>query len=368
MKNISKKTLLIVMMLLITITTFAYSALATSLAITSNVSFRVLADIRVTKIKLQEAKNSATVSYESKYNIDSITSGFILPNTDSSITYKVTVENNGDIDETIYALTNTSNNKGLKAELIDYEVKDVIGLKTGIDFYIKYTTTNPSNEVINVVTKFDYRKIYHIIYDENGGSQVTDQIKYEGEDLILNRINNSLQTPEKTGYTFSGWSIDGSTKAYDAGDTFTIDDDSTPRLTLYALYNLVNYTITYTLNGGTATNPSSYTIETNTFTLNNPSKTGYTFTGWTGSNGTTPQTSVSITKGSTGNKTYTANWIASTYTVTANANGGTIASTTGWTGTGNTSTKSVTYDSAYGNLPEPSKTGIHLKDGVGRIY
>ena len=79
------------------------------------------------------------------------------------------------------------------------------------------------------------------------------------------------------------------------------------------------YTITYNLDGGTVTgNPTSYTSN-DTITLVNPTKEGYTFTGWTGSNGTTPSTTVTIAKGSTGNKTYTANWTINTYTITATA-------------------------------------------------
>jgi uncharacterized repeat protein (TIGR02543 family) len=64
---------------------------------------------------------------------------------------------------------------------------------------------------------------------------------------------------------------------------------------------IITYTIGYTLNGGSVStaNPTSYTVTTNTFTLNNPTKSGYTFNGWTGSNGNTAQTSVSITKGTT---------------------------------------------------------------------
>ena len=48
---------------------------------------------------------------------------------------------------------------------------------------------------------------------------------------------------------------------------------------LYAHWSLKNYTITYELNGGTnnVNNPTEYTIETETITLQNPSKTGYTF-------------------------------------------------------------------------------------------
>ncbi len=44
------------------------------------------------------------------------------------------------------------------------------------------------------------------------------------------------------------------------------------------------YTITYNLDGGTlgVANPSTYNVNTPTFTLNNPTKSGYRFVGWSG--------------------------------------------------------------------------------------
>ena len=56
-------------------------------------------------------------------------------------------------------------------------------------------------------------------------------------------------------------------------------------------------------------NPDTYTIETVAFTLKNPTKSGYTFTGWsgTGLDGENNMT-VTIPKGSTGNRTYKAHW------------------------------------------------------------
>lgn len=71
----------------------------------------------------------------------------------------------------------------------------------------------------------------------------------------------------------------------------------------------IEYTIKYILNGGNITGEKTkYTVETDTFTLQIPEKTGYLFKGWTGSNGSTPQITVTIPKGSTGNRSYTANW------------------------------------------------------------
>ena len=70
------------------------------------------------------------------------------------------------------------------------------------------------------------------------------------------------------------------------------------------------YTISYDLDGGTVAtaNPTSYQYTSNAITLNNPTRPGYRFDGWTGSNGNTPQTSVTINKKSHGNRSYTANW------------------------------------------------------------
>ena len=89
-----------------------------------------------------------------------------------------------------------------------------------------------------------------------------------------------------------------------------------------------NYNISYDLKGGTIsnnkTNPTKYNVDTETITLNNPTKTGYKFLGWTGDNGDTPQKTVTITTGTTGNKSYAANWEknVSTYTVSFDSNGG----------------------------------------------
>ena len=83
---------------------------------------------------------------------------------------------------------------------------------------------------------------------------------------------------------------------------------------------LVTYSITYELDGGEpiGNNPTSYTGESE-ITLSNPTKDGYTFLGWTGSNGNTPEETVTIAKGSTGDRNYKANWqqnAPDTYTLT----------------------------------------------------
>lgn len=98
-----------------------------------------------------------------------------------------------------------------------------------------------------------------------------------------------------------------------------------------------NYTIGYNLNGGLLSNQKTNYTVADSFTLPIPTKTGYTFTGWTGSNGTTPQDTVTINKGTRGNLSYTANWSANQYSVTYDANGG----------TGTMSVDTATYNENY---------------------
>lgn len=72
------------------------------------------------------------------------------------------------------------------------------------------------------------------------------------------------------------------------------------------------YKITYDLDGGVLNdgshNPGSYAEISLPFSLSIPTKDGYEFIGWTGSNGDTPELKVTILKGTTGNLNYKANW------------------------------------------------------------
>jgi len=151
-----------------------------------------------------------------------------------------------------------------------------------------------------------------------GSSNVATQNKSNYEDEEPAPHYYCLTAKNNAGYTFSGWytTSSGGTKTsstaqyiegFNNNDVNSTEENPTTHYR-YARFSPISYTISYTLNGGTATNPTSYNITTSTFTLNNPTRSGYKFLGWTGSNGSTPQTSVSIAKGSTGNKSYTATW------------------------------------------------------------
>ena len=117
------------------------------------------------------------------------------------------------------------------------------------------------------------------------------------------------------------------------------------------------FTITYELNDGVDPgNPISYTKDTDDITLINPTKDGAEFLGWTGSNGATPSTRVIIPKGSTGNRSYVANWKEEIYTITYDLNGGTV---------NGTNPTSYTKGSPDITLINPTKAGYTFAGWTG---
>ena len=70
------------------------------------------------------------------------------------------------------------------------------------------------------------------------------------------------------------------------------------------------YTITYDLADGymASANPATFTYGAAVTIDKVPLRPGYVFAGWTGSNGSTPQATVTIPAGEHGSKGYTANW------------------------------------------------------------
>ena len=133
----------------------------------------------------------------------------------------------------------------------------------------------------------------------------------------------TLPTPTRTGYTFLGWTGEGITTPQ---PNVTIPKGSTGDKTYIENWKLTEYNITMDLNGGSGQEKVVYTMTDEDFELPTPTRNGYEFVGWTGEDITTPQTSVIIPKGSTGNKAYTANWQVIEYTITLDTNGGPVVS------------------------------------------
>ena len=160
---------------------------------------------------------------------------------------------------------------------------------------------------------------YTVSYNANGGSGApSSQTKWYGKTLTL-----SSAKPTRAGYTFLGWSTSSTATSatYAAGGSYTANSGAT----LYAVWKIITYTVSYNANGGSGA-PSAQTKTYNvTLKLSStvPTRTGYNFLGWSTSN---TATSGNYAAGGnyTNNATTTlyAVWGLKTYTVSYNANGG----------------------------------------------
>ena len=180
---------------------------------------------------------------------------------------------------------------------------------------------------------------YTLTYTLNGGT-ATNPATYTIETTTF-----TLNNPTKTGYDFAGWKLNG---VGEAMMTVTIAQGSTGHLAYTATWTPITYNIVYTMDGGTATpdNPTTYTIETETFTLNNPTKTGYTFKGWKQNGEGDAMMTVTISQGSTGHLAYTATWQVNQYTITFDSNGGSAVDAI-----------TQDYGTAITSPDEPTRTG-----------
>ena len=159
---------------------------------------------------------------------------------------------------------------------------------------------------------------YTIITLLEGGNAGSSQVYFYTVEQTV-----TLPTPTRTGYTFLGWTGEGITTPQ---PNVTIPKGSTGDKTYIENWKLTEYNITMDLNGGSGQEKVVYTMTDEDFELPTPTRNGYEFVGWTGEGITTPQTSVKIPKGSTGNKAYTANWQVIEYTITLDTNGGPVVS------------------------------------------
>ena len=225
-------------------------------------------------------------------------------------------------DPDVYPITYNLNGGEVTGNPNSYTKKDnTITLnnpsKTGYNF-IGWTGSNGENEELLVTIPSGSRGEknftanfspieYTITYDLDGGEATNlDTYTIESEDITLNN-------PSKEGYTFTGWS---GTNIDDISTEVKINKGSIGNREYKAHFTPIEYTITYDLDGGEATNPSTYTIESEDIIINNPSKEGYTFTGWSGTGITNRVNNLVIKKGSTGNKEFTANYDINKFTVT----------------------------------------------------
>ncbi len=153
---------------------------------------------------------------------------------------------------------------------------------------------------------------FSISYDLDGGSLpvgMENPSQYNSDTKTFTLIN-----PNKVGYSFHGWSGTG---IEGVQTRVVVPRGSSGPRTYLAHWETMQFSIFYNMNGHGVI-PSTalrlYTIESDDYSPPPPNPvTGYQFVEWMPS---------SIPSGSTGNKTFSAEWVVKVLTATFDANGG----------------------------------------------
>ncbi|PZT52556.1 InlB B-repeat-containing protein [Paenibacillus silvae] len=162
---------------------------------------------------------------------------------------------------------------------------------------------------------FSYYAPRQLLFDSGGGTSIDPQEVYYGDQGI------EPNTPTRIGYTFAGWYTDKAlTQRFDFANTAVTADTQ-----LFAGWNIEQYTVSFNSDGGTvvADIPVEYGMTVTAPT--EPTRTGYTFTGWYVDAAHTQLFHFTTTP-ITANMQLYAGWSTNQYTVTFESNGGTMVS------------------------------------------
>ena len=163
-----------------------------------------------------------------------------------------------------------------------------------------YKTFTVSSAPRSVVIEVTYYR-HTVAFDSQGGSAIEPL-----QNVLSGTRIRHLPVPTKAGYELEGW-YDSGENRWDINSTATVTQDTT----LYAKWTPVNYPITYHLNGGTDggnPNPATYTIESNTIILTEPTKENAVFKGWYNNANFTGNAITAIPAGSMYSRAFWAKW------------------------------------------------------------
>ena len=184
-------------------------------------------------------------------------------------------------------------------------------------------------------------KKYLVHFNSQNGNDINDM-------NVVFDSNVELPIPIREHYNFDGWYLEENYQTIVNNGKWEVASE----ITLFAKWSLINYAITYSLNGGSfkTTAPSTYTIETNGIVIPEPKKIGYLFDGWNINNSSEKVVNYTINNGTSGDLLLNANWQKRVYTISFDVNGGDELENT---------TKNVEYNS-YVSYEIPTRKGYNF--------
>ena len=181
---------------------------------------------------------------------------------------------------------------------------------------------------------------YTVAFDSNGGEgEMMPQ--NETYDVGFSAASNRFAW---TGHTFLGWATEatGGVEFADGAIISNLTAEADGYVTLYAVWSVNQYTLTFDTDGGSEVAPIMQDYGTAVTVPAAPTRTGYTFTGWT------PELPATMPAE---DLTVTAQWKTNGPVVTFNANGGEEGETM----------RQVEKGKAIGTLPKATRKGYKLK-------
>ena len=171
-----------------------------------------------------------------------------------------------------------------------------IGWYTKDNEKVSYPITVTKN--ITLYSKYEINS-YKVSYYNEGTKYIDDQQINYGENALKPNTD-----PSKIGYTFKYWSLKENGEEYEFSTKITKDID------LYAVYEINKYTVTY-INEGIEYHKETAEYGSVVTSIQDPTKEGYTFTGWYNENNEKVTHPITVTKDITLHSKYEIN----TYTV-----------------------------------------------------
>ena len=302
-ERVKKKNNVIIggLLAIVLLMTVGYAAFASNLSITSTASTTNNWKVLITNIESKDIVGGAS-NISSSY--DTLTANFQanLTAPGDSITYEVTVTNQGTLDAVLSSIQkNITTNEYIEVTTSGVEEGQILYSNSSrvLKVVIKFkdgdigslTGTNSINISLtlnysqNTSTLTDNKEVTILYYPENGDE--ADSVQLNLKDAVL-----LPSAPTYLGYEFKGWYTDfdedygyliepGTLVADVINDLYSEEEDDT--YSIYALYNQNKYTVNYDAQGGTAYNNhfAGLIWEHDYRALSNGANwDGHTFDGW----------------------------------------------------------------------------------------
>ncbi|NBR65604.1 MAG: DUF4082 domain-containing protein, partial [Actinobacteria bacterium] len=178
-----------------------------------------------------------------------------------------------------------------------------------------------------------------VTFNSKGGSSVENGLFYTGESLGI------PYDPTRAGYSFLGWS------ATDGGEavSFPYAPGVLTDVTLYAKWSADSHTVSFNSKGGTAVSAGSFVTDGSFTAPSAPTRAGYTFQGWSASDGGSA-VDFPYSPSATTDVTLYAKWSANSHVVTFNSKGGSAVSTGSFVTAGSLAAPSAPTRAGYSFL------------------